>query len=448
MASNILNGIMGLCVADAIGVPVEFNNRETLRENPVVNMRSYGTYNQPAGTWSDDTSMTLCLVDSLSNGIDYEDIMKKFLEWFKEGAYTPHGVSFDIGNATRQALLRYSKCKNPLQCGGTTEHDNGNGSLMRILPILFYLQSTYGTEFKEKDEAFAIVHNVSAITHAHKRSQLACGIYISIAALINGKMSLKAAVEQGIQAAMEYYRKHDEFTSELKYFERLERKTFADLPIEEIKSSGYVVDTLEAAIWCLLNTNNYKDCVLKAVNLGEDTDTVAAVAGGLAGLHYGYESIPNEWLMAIVKRHFVENLCQKLNISFYRTAIEKLCTFLPYFQTATKESVCQWAGGEKLGEKHYTMAYPQYDQTFDEFIKEVYNSNLILHDYLSITEKLDVEISSAIDTADFKLLRAILTYYVRAERFCEGSWATAVEGKVFLKILERLDHEKRRLESV
>lgn len=128
-------------------------------------------------------------------------------------------------------------------------------------------------------------------------------------------MELSSAVGLGIYKAFEFYKRHDEFNAELHHYERLSNKSFASTPEGEIKSSGYVVDTLEAAVWCLLNSNNYKDCVLMAVNLGEDTDTVAAVAGGLAGLYYGYESIPQEWLSAIVKREYIENLCNQLGIA-------------------------------------------------------------------------------------------------------------------------------------
>lgn len=317
MANNVLSGIMGLCVADALGVPVEFVDRETLRDNPVVDMRSYGTYNQPAGTWSDDTSLTLCLADSLINGLDYKDIMTKFYKWFSEGAYTPCGEVFDVGISTRKALNRYLGGTTPLECGGAAERDNGNGSLMRILPILFYLQTTYGTKLYEKNEAFNIIHNVSALTHAHKRSKMACCIYISVASMLTEGMDLKIAVRSGIYEALKYYGKYAEFTDELRHFERLERKKFEKLLEKQIKSSGYVVDTLEAAIWCLLNTKSYRDCVLKAVNLGEDTDTVAAVAGGLAGLYYGYQSIPDEWLSAIARRDYVEGLCGKLYDALY-----------------------------------------------------------------------------------------------------------------------------------
>ena len=169
----VLNGIMGLVVGDALGVPIEFQDRETLRKDPVINMRGYGTYNQPPGTWSDDSSMTLALLDSLTNGLDYKDIMDKFIGWFDKGEYTPYGQMFDIGIATRQALTRYKKGMSALECGGQDEYDNGNGSLMRILPALYYLQAKYGDEFIENDEAFDIVHNISSLTHRHKRSQMA-----------------------------------------------------------------------------------------------------------------------------------------------------------------------------------------------------------------------------------------------------------------------------------
>lgn len=313
MKNNLLGSIMGLCVGDALGVPVEFESRETLKNNPVIDMRSYGTYNMPKGTWSDDTSMTLCLIDSLYSGLNYNDIMINFTKWIKNGDYTQYGKAFDVGNSTIEAITRFIN-KNPvLDCGGLDDHDNGNGSLMRILPISFYLKSIYEGEFTSSDEAMNIIHNVSSLTHAHKRSLIACGIYTSIASMLMSDMDISTAVEMGISSAVEYYKKYDEFTEDLCYYKRLSDKTFSETSRENIKSSGYVVDTLEAAIWCLLRTKNYKDCVLMAVNLGEDTDTVAAVAGGLAGLYYGYDSIPKEWLSVIVKSDYIESLCKQLD---------------------------------------------------------------------------------------------------------------------------------------
>lgn len=313
MKNNLMGSIMGLCVGDALGVPVEFESRETLKNNPVIDMRSYGTYNMPKGTWSDDTSMTLCLIDSLCSGLDYNDIMTNFTKWIKNGDYTQYGKAFDVGNSTIEAIRRFINKNFALDCGGLDDHDNGNGSLMRILPISFYLKSTYEGEVTDNDEAMNIIHNVSSLTHAHKRSLIACGIYTSIASMLMSDMDISTAVEMGINSAVEYYKKYDEFTEDLCYYKRLSNKTFSETSRENIKSSGYVVDTLEAAIWCLLKTKKYKDCVLMAVNLGEDTDTVAAVAGGLAGLYYGYDSIPKEWLSVIVKSDYIENLCKQLD---------------------------------------------------------------------------------------------------------------------------------------
>lgn len=254
MKNEVLDGIMGLCVADALGVPVEFNSREKLKANSVTDMRSYGTHNQPSGTWSDDTSMTLCLLDSLCYGLDYQDVMEKFKFWLTEGKYTPHGKVFDVGVATRQAIMRYISGVAPLQCGGEGERDNGNGSLMRILPLLFYIQTLYGADFQELDEAFDMIHKVSALTHAHKRSQMACGIYLSVASLLIGNMNLGIAVELGIYKAFEYYKGKSEYETEIRHYHRLSDKKFGEINEVEIRSSGYVVDTLEAAIWCLINT--------------------------------------------------------------------------------------------------------------------------------------------------------------------------------------------------
>lgn len=319
MKNYVLDGIMGLCVGDALGVPVEFKSRETLKEKPITDMVGNRVHNQPIGTWSDDTSMTLCLLDSLLDGLDYKDIMNKFKLWFTKGDYTPYGEVFDVGISTQQAISRYMRGTKPLKCGGVEEYDNGNGSLMRILPLLFYIQSLYSIDFQNTDEAFDIIHNVSALTHAHKRSQIACGIYLSIASMLMKDVELEVAVEIGIQKAFEYYNKLPEFKKELIHFKRLSKKHFYKTKEYDIRSSGYVVDTLEASVWCLLNTKTYKDCVLKAVNLGGDTDTTSAVVGGLAGLYYGIENIPSQWIKKIARRNYIENISDQ----FYQSLVKK-----------------------------------------------------------------------------------------------------------------------------
>lgn len=143
-------------------------------------MTGFGTHNQPAGTWSDDTSMTLALMDSLTNGLDYHDVMVKFSIWKRHGEYTAHGSVFDIGIATQKAIAKFSRGIDCLQCGGTKEYDNGNGSLMRSLPIAYYIIGHYG--FGCETAIIAdITHNISALTHGHIKSKIACFIYVLIA---------------------------------------------------------------------------------------------------------------------------------------------------------------------------------------------------------------------------------------------------------------------------
>ncbi len=308
---KVYDGIIGLAIGDALGVPVEFKSRQEIAENPVVSMREYGTHNQPIGTWSDDTSLTLALIDSIieKNKIDYVDIMDRFSNWLMYNDYTARGEVFDVGNATSRAIMNYGRGIDPLECGGISEYENGNGSLMRILPIAYYLQKHKGNTMESK---MKIVHNVSALTHRHPISLIACGIYVNIALrLLKMEESLYVCVEQGINEAFEFY--DTEMPDDADNYNRLRNlSSFSNLAEEEVKSSGYVVDTLEASIWCLLNTNSYKECVLKAVNLGNDTDTVGSVVGGLAGIYYGSDDIPEEWLDVLVRRQYIEELCEKL----------------------------------------------------------------------------------------------------------------------------------------
>lgn len=301
--------IFGHAIGDALGVPVEFLSHGELSKHPVTDMRGFGTYNVPAGSWSDDTSMTLCLMESLARlgRVDYDDIMKNFLCWMNEAKFTPTGVMFDIGRATRQALMRYAKGEKPLICGGRSGHDNGNGSLMRISPIALYLFRRKGAQLDGDD--LRLVHEVSSLTHAHVRSQMACGIYTLIAVRLLSGSATEKALGDGILAAHDFYGSVEAFSDEMKTYERLwDMDVFRTLPAREIKSSGYVVDTLEAVLWCLLNTGSFRECVLKAVNLGEDTDTVAAIAGGLAGLAYGWDGIPQEWKDGLQRADLIDGI--------------------------------------------------------------------------------------------------------------------------------------------
>lgn len=305
-----LDGIMGLAVGDALGVPAEFFSRDWLTEIPVNDMCGYGTHPVPKGTWSDDTSMTWAALDSLREGYAPNIMADKFCEWFFAGKYTPHGSVFDYGNATKGALVRYRSTQNPLDCGMKDEKSNGNGALMRILPVCLYCYSLEKNEKLAAEDSIDIIFEATAITHAHLRSKLASALYYFVCCEILEAYDMKTAVADGLKKGFEFFDKTPEYAEELKNYDRLrDVENFADLPHEQIQSTGYVVHSLEAALWCLLNTNNYADSVLEAVNLGGDTDTIAAIAGGLAGLFYGYDAIPKEWLGVLARCKELEAAC-------------------------------------------------------------------------------------------------------------------------------------------
>ena len=303
-----MDGIMGLVIGDALGVPVEFKSRQELTNHPVENMRAYGTFYQPAGTWSDDSSMVFATIDSLKDGYDREDIMKKFVRWIRWSAYTPFGKVFDKGIASNDAIVRYMKKGEIRGCDG--ERDNGNGSLMRILPICLYAYNLQKKEEITDEEAFDLIHEVSALTHAHIRSLIACGLYFSmVRAILDGGDNLKDCLQKGLDDGFAFYKVDMTNPAEVNQYVRIrDLDKFANTDVDDIKSTGYVVASLEAALWCL----SYKDCMLKAVNLGNDTDTVAAIAGGLAGLFYGYDAIPQDWMDVIQKREWIENLLMQM----------------------------------------------------------------------------------------------------------------------------------------
>lgn len=373
MKKNIwLDGMMGLVVGDALGVPVQFLSRTEIKnrpEGPVTGMEAGGVYHMPEGTWSDDSSMALATLASIieKKEIDPADIMKRFVKWELEGEYTPFGAAFDQGITCSRAIYNFVEQPDIKTCGATGERANGNGALMRILPVCLYYYDRMKKICTSEDEAIEGIHVISGLTHNHIRGKMCCGIYyFCVKSIIDGikkeekpslgiliqeetekdlkpalaaslqegiekekkpalaallqegiekekKPALAALLKEGIAQGLKYYGRDLRNLGELAHLGRLyDLSELKETPEEQIRTSGYVIDSIEAAIWCLLTTDSYKDCMLKAVNLGDDTDTVAAIAGGLAGLYYGYEAIPKEWLAVIKKREWVEGILLSL----------------------------------------------------------------------------------------------------------------------------------------
>jgi len=317
--------IFGVAVGDALGFPVQFLDRNSTNRFPIVDMgyilnpkgEKQAVSGCTRGEWSDDTSLTLCLAESLANGFDLKDQAERMIAWLQNGYLSARDHAFDIGRQTRIALLKlsqlFSESEDPVLShliDSPSESANGNGALMRILPLLPY---TYG---KPLSMQFDLVMMVSALTHPHMRSALCCMFYLRYAERLLWEQDKKEAyvdTQADLIDLMEFYttEEHDKQELHRLCYNDISKLTsdtkFYNEP-NYLHSKGYVVHSLEAALWCVLNNDNYADTVLAAVRLGNDTDSIAAIAGGLAALIYGYESIPEAWIEALQKPALFEQV--------------------------------------------------------------------------------------------------------------------------------------------
>lgn len=310
--SIVKDSLYGFIVGDAMGVPVEFEDREKLINKPVTSMLGYGSHDVEAGVYSDDTSMTLATMDSIikQNGIiNYNDIADKFCNWVNNNEYTATNKIFDIGMTTKYALIKYFNNKiDATMCGGTNINENGNGSLMRMLPIALYC---FYKNIKDDNEIFTLVKNSSSITHAHDISILGCYIYVRyVISLLETKNKI---------SSYNFIKKLDYsmFIEEVKLeYSRILFSDISTLNINDVNSSGYVVDTLEAVFWIILNCSNYNESIIGAINLGGDTDTIGAITGSIAGILYGYDNISKRWISKLKNKDYIDEIIIKFENTF------------------------------------------------------------------------------------------------------------------------------------
>ena len=298
--------VLGAAVGDAMGVPFEFLHRDEVRTvyrpemcgndvGPMIESR-WGRL-IPAGCWSDDTSMLIASMDAIAeNGgeADAKSIMEAFLAWWRRGRYCAWDVPFGLGGNISRAFDRYDRGNDPERCGGTGYMDNGNGSLMRILPfsLLAILRNS------DWDQTVRLVGRSSSLTHAHEISRLGCVIFTEFLRCLIQKSSKEEALNYicGLD-----YRKF--FTSiATGEYRMILAEDVSVWDESEIKETGYVADTLQAAIFCIMRTASFEDAVSTAICLGYDTDTTACVTGQLAAALYGAEAIPSRWLEKLKKK--------------------------------------------------------------------------------------------------------------------------------------------------
>jgi len=292
--------LLGLAVGDALGVPLEFQSPGTFE--PVTDMIGGGMFGLKPGEWTDDTSTALCLAQSLieKKGFDPEDQINKYLRWYHEGYLSVNGRCFDIGNTTREALTSFEETGEPFS-GPSHERSAGNGSLMRLAPVpLFY--------FHNPSLAIKLAGESSRTTHQHPLAIDACKFTAGlIIGAVNGES--KEAILSRRYSPIPGYWEENPLASEI---DEIACGSYKNKNPPEINGKGFVVRSLEAALWAFHNTESFAEGCLKAVNLGDDADTVGAIYGQIAGAYYGESGIPEEWLNKLVKFDFISDLAGKL----------------------------------------------------------------------------------------------------------------------------------------
>lgn len=275
MQDRALGAFIGLAVGDALGTTIEFKRRDTYP--PVTDMAGGGPFRLKPGEWTDDTSMALCLADSLiatKGALDPVDLADRFVRWWKQGENSVTGRCFDIGNTTRAALASYCETGKPR--GDDAARAAGNGGIMRLAPAVL-------AAYREPARAIALARAQSEVTHAAPEC-------LDAAELLAGVLIAAIA---GNRPEAVHSNKAEAFVSPK--VRAIAKGGWRRKSRDEIKSSGYVIDTLEAALWAVGGSASFEEAVLKAVNLGDDADTVGAVAGQIAGAVWGYQAIPRAW---------------------------------------------------------------------------------------------------------------------------------------------------------
>ncbi|MCD9187520.1 MAG: ADP-ribosylglycohydrolase family protein [Pyrinomonadaceae bacterium] len=300
---RIKGGLVGLLVGDALGVPYEFHDRLSIPSFDEIEFEPPGNFRRahsgiPIGTWSDDGAQALILLNTLleCNKFDAAHFAGGLIDWYDKGFMAVSGVVFDVGIQTANAIRELKRGIEPLFAGGKDEYSNGNGALMRVLPLALWHQ---GSDSELIADAFA----QSAVTHGHLRSKLCCAFYCLWARRIlqNVENPRENAVETLYQIFPEGTNENIEF----------ETRICPKDAIFDVTGSGYVVNSLRASLWANSH-QTYEETVKAAISLGDDTDTTACIAGGIAGIKFGLEAIPNRWRENLRGREIYEPLLEKL----------------------------------------------------------------------------------------------------------------------------------------
>ncbi len=301
---RVKEGIIGCAIADALGTITKNQDRNYLLEHPVLKMGPCIKKGLPKGTWGDSTSLMLAVTSAITKkGLNYDYIAENCVSWFTSNKFCAVNESFGIGKTTLKSLIRFTQREHKAyDCGESSINDNGNSSLKMMLPLIYYFHANK----ESKEKTYDAIKKLCSITHRHEISICACYIYVHyLLFLLNGNNKYAAIKKiKTIDYSM--------FSNNtLKFFSRILVGNIYELDIDEIKSSSFVVDTLECVLWCFIKSDNYKDCIIATTNIGGDTSAIGALAGAIAGIYYGTNKIPKDWYENVRKKDYLIDISEK-----------------------------------------------------------------------------------------------------------------------------------------
>lgn len=441
--------LLGLAVGDALGTTLEFKPPATFR--PIDDMVGGGPFDLRAGEWTDDTSMALCLADSLieSRGFDLADQLRRYVRWYREGYMSSTGEFFDIGGATREALERFERTGEPYS-GSRDPNRAGNGSIMRLAPVPLFYARVPANPFGGSDELEAIERSgkSSRTTHGAENCVDACRYLAALlVGAVNGAHKEELLSDLYSPGGSEYWKKRP-LAREV---EQVAAGSFKRKEPPEIRGSGYVVRSLEAALWAFHNSDSFEEGALLAVNLGDDADTTGAVYGQLAGAYYGEKGIPKSWRHKLAHRLLIEYFAERLFRLGKTVDWDRLLTYLPIFERPGFEFA------REVTSSGYTITSPdgstepipyyEWSPEVEEFHKALYEVGVILVFDWSAWQKEAERLFNdpeALAQADEVTLRKLLTLHSRKERFVEGHFTEMLKSGHITAILRRA----RELEGI
>ena len=300
LIDRYMGSILGLAIGDALGAPVEFQSPGTF--TPVTGMLQGGAFGLPAGYWTDDTSLALCLAESLidTKGFNLVDQLERYDRWYRYGHLSSTGICFDIGNTTRMALEKFERSGDPYS-GPTGPGTEGNGSLMRLAPVPLAYASSFSEAVAKSGESSRTTHGaIEAVDCCRLMGSLLHGV-------ISGQD--KEDILSGRYGGEQGYWNNNPLAPRV---EEIAKGSYKSKMPPQVRGSGYVVESLEAALWAFFNADSFASGCLLAVNLGDDADTTAAVYGQLAGAYYGVNAIPEDWLSGLAHRELLEGFARGL----------------------------------------------------------------------------------------------------------------------------------------